>query len=97
MTLTKLIATTFAMVGMACGPFAVTLAVTPAANAEVCGAVGGRHVEVGGCSHVVGDVAAGVALANDDEWAAQENNGQPPCYTPSGLPYYTPGADPCYP
>ena len=93
MTLTKLTVTTFAAVGMALAP----LAVAPAANAEVCGAVGGRHYEVGGCSHVVADVATGVALANDDEWAAQQNNGQPPCYTPSGLPYYTPGSDPCYP
>lgn len=96
MTLTKLLATTFAAVGIAVTPVAL-VAVAPTANADVCGAVGGRHVEVGGCSHVVGDVAAGVALANDDDWAAQETNGQIPCYTPSGLPYYTPGADPCYP
>ncbi|MDT5387044.1 MAG: hypothetical protein QOE04_685 [Mycobacterium sp.] len=75
---------------------ALPVAISPAAQAEVCGAVGGRHVDVGGCTHVVGDVAAGVALANDDDWAVQERTGQPPCYTPSGIPYYTPGSDPCY-
>jgi hypothetical protein len=83
-----------------CAAASMTLApmvVAPAAQAEVCGGVGGRHVEVGGCTHVVGDVAAGVALAHDDDWAAQEAAGQPPCLTPSGVPYYTPGSDPCYP
>jgi hypothetical protein len=75
----------------------VPVAIAPAAQAEVCGAVGGRHVDVDGCTHVVGDVAAGVALANDDDWAVQEATGQPPCYTRSGIPYYAPGPDPCYP
>jgi hypothetical protein len=89
----KLTAALFAAVSVAVAP----MVLTPVANAEVCGAVGGRHVEVGGCSHVVGDVAAGVALANDDDWRAQEVAGQPPCYTPSGVPYYTPGDDPCVP
>jgi hypothetical protein len=98
MTMKKLIAALFAALGMALAPMAfVLVAGAPVANAEVCGAVGGRHVDVGGCSHVVGDVAAGVALANDDDWAAQEAGGQPPCYTPSGVPYYTPGDAPCVP
>ncbi|MCW2516038.1 MAG: hypothetical protein JWR11_5080 [Mycobacterium sp.] len=73
----------------------LSMVAAPASHAEVCGDVGGRHVDVGGCTHVAGDVAAGVALANDDDWAAQEASGQPPCYTPSGVPYYTPGSDPC--
>jgi hypothetical protein len=89
----KLAAALLAATAMA----AVPMAIAPAAQAEVCGAVGGRHVDVGGCTHVVGDVAAGVALANDDDWAVQEAAGQPPCYTRSGIPYYTPGSDPCYP
>jgi hypothetical protein len=89
----KLTAALLAAMGVAVAP----IVLAPIANAEVCGAVGGRHVEVGGCSHVVGDVAAGVALANDDDWRAQEVAGQPPCYTPSGVPYYTPGDDPCVP
>ncbi|MGY4712764.1 hypothetical protein ACXDF8_24960 [Mycolicibacterium sp. CBM1] len=28
--------------------------------------------------------------------AAQAASGQPPCYTPQGVPYYAPGSDPCY-
>lgn len=28
--------------------------------------------------------------------AAQVASGQPPCYTPQGVPYYSPGSDPCY-
>lgn len=28
--------------------------------------------------------------------AAQAASGQPPCDTPQGVPYYTPGSDPCY-
>ncbi len=90
--MTKLTATLLAVAGMAVAP----LPLAPTAHAEICGGVGGRHVDLGGCTHIVGDVAAGVALANDDDWAAQEAAGQPPCYTPSGIPYYTPGADPCY-
>jgi hypothetical protein len=93
MTMKTLTGALFAATSVAVAP----IVLTPVANAEVCGAVGGRHVEVGGCSHVVGDVAAGVALANDDDWATQEAAGQPPCYTPSGVPYYTPGGDPCVP
>ena len=83
----KITAAVFAALAMAAAP----VVVAPAANAEVCGGVAGRHVAVGGCTHIVGDVAEGVALANDDDWAAQESAGQIPCYTPSGVPYYTPG------
>jgi hypothetical protein len=74
---------------------AVPALVTPVAGADVCGDVGGRHVDVGGCTNVGGDVASGVALADDDDAAAQAASGQPPCYTPTGVPYYTPGSDPC--
>ena len=88
----KLTVVLFSALAMAAAP----LVVAPSATAEVCGGVAGRHVAVGGCTHIVGDVAAGVALANDDDWAAQERAGQPPCYTASGVPYYTPGSDPCY-
>ena len=48
-----------------------------------------------GGDHVAGDVAEEL-LPGDDEAAAQAAAGQPPCYTPAGVPYYTPGADPCY-
>jgi hypothetical protein len=74
---------------------AVPVATAPVAHADVCGDVGGRHVDVGGCSHVGGDIAAGTAVAATDDAAAQAAAGQPPCYTPAGVPYYTPDGDPC--
>ncbi len=70
---------------------AAVLSSAPAAHADVCGDVGGRHVSVGGCA----DPAARVAVAGDDEAAAQAATGQPPCYTAEGVPYYTPDGDPC--
>jgi hypothetical protein len=75
---------------------AAPVAIAPAAQADVCGDVGGRHVDVGGCTNVAGDVAVAGAVATDDDAAAQAASGQPPCYTPQGVPYYTPGSDPCY-
>ena len=77
---------------------ALPLVGTPAAHADVCGDVGGRHVNVGGCTDVAGDVAAGAVVAGAataDDAAAQAAAGQPPCYTPQGVPYYTPGDAPC--
>jgi hypothetical protein len=71
------------------------VAMTPVAHADVCGDVGGRHVDVGGCTHVGGDIAAGAAVADANEAAAQAATGQPPCYTPAGVRYYTPDGDPC--
>ncbi|WP_059019423.1 hypothetical protein [Mycobacterium sp. M26] len=74
------------------------VAIAPSASADVCGDVGGRHVSVGGCTDVAGDVATGAAIAGAataDDAAAQAAAGQPPCYTPEGVPYYTPGDAPC--
>ena len=70
-------------------------AVAPSAQAEVCGDAGGPHVDVSGCTHIAGDIAAGVAVANADDAAAQAAAGLPPCYTPAGVPYYTPEGAPC--
>ena len=73
--------------------------IAPAAQADVCGDVGGRHVSVGGCTDVAGDVAGAAVVAGAataDDAAAQAASGQPPCYTPEGVPYYTPGDAPCY-
>jgi hypothetical protein len=61
------------------------------AQADVCGAAGGRHVSVGGCTNVAGDVAA-VAIASQDHPYVI---GEIPCYTTEGVPYYTPPGDPC--
>jgi hypothetical protein len=71
------------------------VAIAPVAHADVCGDVGGRHVDVGGCTHVGGDIAVGAAVAGADDAAAQAAAGQAPCFTPAGVPYYTPDGDPC--
>jgi hypothetical protein len=95
---------------------AVPTAIAPAAQADICGDVGGRHVSVGGCTPgIVGGVAdaavagaavAGVAAADDwGRYGFPESYaysmvpafpGEAPCISPTGLPYYTPGAAPCY-
>lgn len=91
----KLAAGLFTALAMAAMP----VTIGPAAHADVCGDVGGRHVDVGGCTPgVAGDAAtdaavAGAAGASDREQAI---TGQTPCYTPAGAPYYTPGAEPCH-
>lgn len=86
----KLVAALCAAAAMGVAP----VIMTPVANADICGDVGGRHVEVGGCTDVAGHVGVALADANDAAWQAA--TGQPPCYTPLGVPYYTPGDDPCY-
>jgi hypothetical protein len=80
---------------LAAAPAAIATIQTPAVSrADVCADAGGRHVDVGGCTDVAGR-AAGVAVAGDDEAAAQAAAGRPPCFTPAGVPYYTPGDAPC--
>ncbi len=75
---------------------AVPAVSTPvAAHADVCGSVGGRHVSAGGCTNVTGDAAVAAAVAAPEDAAAQAAAGRPPCYTPAGVPYYTPGDLPC--
>ena len=91
---------------------AIPAAVTPVAQADVCGDVGGPYVRVGGCTDVARDVAvpviAGADVVAADEWArygfpvdypyslVPAFPGEAPCISPTGLPYYTPGIAPCY-
>jgi hypothetical protein len=84
----KLAAALLTSTAMAALPFAVA----PAAQADVCAGAHGRHIGVGGCTHIAGDVVAGEAIA-----AATEPYipGEIPCYTVEGEPYYTPPGDPC--
>jgi hypothetical protein len=80
-----------AVLVMASGMVLAPMAVTPVAQADVCAGAGGRHVAVGGCTNVAGDIAT-VAIASQDHpytW------GEIPCYTVEGVPYYTPPGDPC--
>jgi hypothetical protein len=65
----------------------------PAAHADICAGVGGRHFAAGGCGDPIArGVAAGAAIA-----AATDPYipGEIPCYTVEGVPYYTPPGDPC--
>lgn len=79
---------------------AVPLAIAPAAQADVCGDVGGRHVAVGGCTNVGGDIAdaAVIGAAVDRPWGY----GYPPVegWPPLPLGYLAfpsfPGELPCY-
>jgi hypothetical protein len=84
----KLVAVLFATTAMAASP----LVVAPAAQADICAGAGGRHVAVGGCTNVAGDVARGVAIASSDNPYIP---GEIPCYTVEGVPYYTPPGAPC--
>lgn len=98
---------------------AVPTTIAPAAQADICGDIGGRHVSVGGCTPgLAGDavdaaVAGAAVVGTADaigagDWARYgfpENYaysmvpafpGEAPCVSPTGLPYYTPGAAPCF-
>jgi hypothetical protein len=59
--------------------------VAPAAHATACAARHGRLVTEGGCTDAAGRPAM----------SAPPYVGQPPCYTPDGVPYWTPDGDPC--
>ena len=71
---------------------AVPVVATPTAQADVCAGARGRHVGVGGCTNIAGDVVAGTAIAAADTPYVY---GEVPCYTVEGVPYYTPPGDPC--
>ena len=64
---------------------AAPVVVAPAAHADACVAVHGRHVAAGGCTDGAGRPILLVPVYV----------GQVPCYTPDGQPYYTPAGDPC--
>lgn len=76
---------------------AVPFAVTPVAQADVCGEVGGRHVSVGGCTPGIAGAAvdaavAGTAIAAGA--AAVDRWGFPEGYAVSEIPSF-PGEAPC--
>lgn len=83
---------------------AVPAAIAPVAQADVCGDVGGRHVEVGGCTPgIVGDVAdaAVIGAAVDHPWGYPGGYPPPPPawgpLPPGYLAYPSfPGEMPCY-
>jgi hypothetical protein len=71
---------------------AVPVAMASVAQADICAGAHGRHVGVGGCTNIAGDVATGAAIAAA---TAPYYPGEIPCYTVEGEPYYTPDGDPC--
>ena len=83
----KLAAMLLTTTAMAVAP----VAVAPVAQADICAGAHGRHVGVGGCTNVAGDVAA-VAI---ESAAVPYVPGEVPCYTVEGVPYYTPPGQPC--
>jgi hypothetical protein len=84
----KLAATLLTTAAMAVAP----VAIAPVAQADICAGAHGRHVGVGGCTNIAGDVATGVAVASATDPYIP---GEIPCYTVEGVPYYTPPGDPC--
>jgi hypothetical protein len=84
----KLAAALVAAAGLAVVP----VAIAPVADADICAGAHGRHVGVGGCTNIAGDVATGVAIAAATDPYVP---GEIPCYTVEGVPYYTPPGDPC--
>ncbi len=84
----KLAAALFTVAAAAIAP----VAAAPVAQADICAGAHGRHVGVGGCTNIAGDVATGVAIAAADNPYIP---GEVPCYTVEGVPYYTPPGDPC--
>ena len=83
----KLAAALFSITAVAALPFAVA----PAAQADICAGAHGRHVGVGGCTNVAGDVAAAAIVSSHVPYVY----GEVPCYTVEGVPYFTPPGQPC--
>ncbi len=79
-----------AVLVMASGMALAPMSFAPLVQADVCAAAGGRHVSVGGCTNVAGDVAAAI-VSQAYPYVPNEI----PCYTVEGVPYYTPPGDPC--
>ncbi|KAA1428179.1 hypothetical protein [Mycolicibacter arupensis] len=85
--------------------------VAPNAHAEICPGILGPVVVPGPCGPgllgalvndaVIGATAGAVGGAIDaphatrEDIAAQQSAGLPPCYTPSGQPFYTAAGEPC--
>jgi hypothetical protein len=85
---------------------AIPAAISPLAQADVCGDIGGRHVTVGACTPGIAGDAVDAAVAGDwVRYGLPETYafslvpafpGEQPCISPAGLPYYTPGDAPCW-
>ncbi len=81
----------------------VPVAIASVAQADVCGDVGGRHVAVGGCTNVGGDIAdaAVIGAAVDHPYGYGYGYPPPPAVWPPLPPGYLPfpsfpGEAPCF-
>ncbi|WP_040624142.1 hypothetical protein [Mycobacterium parascrofulaceum] len=72
--------------------FAAGIACPQRATADACADVGGRHVSVGGCTD---PGRWGNWVLPADAMTTPPPDAPPPCYTPSGEPYWTPPGQPC--
>lgn len=83
---------------------AIPAGVAPVAQADVCGDVGGRHVNVGGCSNIGGDIADAAVIGAAVDRPYGYGYGYPPPppegwppLPPGYLPFPSfPGEAPCY-
>lgn len=77
---------------------AAPLTVAPIAAADICAGAHGRFVGVEGCGAPIAHIATGAAIAGGVAVAAADHpyiDGEIPCYTVEGVPYYTPPGQPC--
>jgi hypothetical protein len=89
----KLAAALVTAISTALATAAAPVIVAPPAHADACADVHGRHVAAGGCTDP--DRWGGWALPAY-AITVPPPNAPPPCYTPSGEPYWTPPGEPCY-
>ena len=68
---------------------ALQISIAPAAHADNCADEGYSYRYPDLCP------VASIAVADELDEARQRAEGRPPCYTPEGVPYYTPGDAPC--
>lgn len=94
----KTAVTLFTVLSMSAAPFVTA----PMAHAEICGDVGGRHADIGGCENIGGDIAdaAIVGAAVDRPYGYPETYPNPAGYPPLPPGYLAypsfPGELPCY-
>lgn len=79
----KMAVTLLSALSMAVAPFAIA----PAAQAEVCGDIGGRYAQIGGCEHVGADIADAAVIGAE----VDRPYGYPGVYPPVGWPPLPPG------
>jgi len=86
--MTKTTIMLLAAAGMAVG----SIAVAPAAGAEICSSPDGARFTMGLCADIPDDQNAGDAIESS---MLPYSLGEVPCFTIEGTAYYTPPGQPC--